>query len=34
MTHNYENAKFFNHESYKALCAKVGECIKKRRPVR
>lgn len=28
MTHNYENAKFFNHESYKALCAKVGECIK------
>lgn len=32
MTYNYKNAKFFNHENYKALCAKVGDCLKNNAP--
>lgn len=29
MTQNYNNINFFNRENYNALCAKVGECVKK-----
>lgn len=32
MTYNYKNAKFFNYENYRTLCAKIGEGLKSNAP--